>query len=266
MDTDVRYLAYTSPSKLSISEFCQKFQLDIENDPRNKFFWNFHSNNIIVVDDVFLTYLGYKGLYNRKKVGFFKLLKKNPQINYTEVADTKDVRKKHIVLDIIDMETLMTQMRTEKCVEIRKLLSSFKDLKTKYSEYEQHRAIHLTELLTQQNYSLLTTVDALKISYEEGRRLAEEERIIAERRHEETLKIADEAERRNAEAERRHKEAERRHEEERKLAEEERKLAAERHSQLSSQLEKNTFILRTDIGPNLAPIPISKNKCRNLGN
>lgn len=238
--TDVGEWIHKYPTKLPLVEFCKKFDLDIENDQRNKLFWNLHLNQSIVVDDLLLTYLGYSGIYNQKKSRIVKLLKKNPQIQFTEVDDNKDIRKKHIVLNVMDMETLMMQMRTDKCMEIRQLFSIIKYIMTKYCEYEKYHSHHLAELLTTQNQTLLTAVKDFRSSYEEERKRAEEER-----------KRAEDARLFAAEAERRH--------------EDERRLAAARHSQLSNQLQKNTKILRKDIGPNLSPLPISKNKCRNLG-
>lgn len=257
-DTNVEQWVSSNPQKLTLNQVCLKFGIDIENDPVNKIFWNIGLTRKIVINEDMLDYMGYSGPFNIKNNSFRRLLYKNIQIDYYEVADTRDIRKKYVVLDGIDFEALLMQMRTPKADELRTLFSLMKMSMTKYCEYEKQYAIHLTEICRWQTNVVLEKLDRVGLKLE-----FEMERAACERREIEQKAAS---ERQRAEEERQRADEERhRAEEERQLAEEERQRAECRAHRIQKQLERNVNILQDTIAPNLTPPPISSKKMRLLG-
>lgn len=128
---------WVSPTKLTLKEVCAKFDLDIENDHRNRVFWNINITQKVLVNDDVLDFIGYAGSYKYKKYSMTKLLKKNPHIEYSEIKDEENSQKKYYVLSALDFESIMMQMRTPKIIELRYLFSLMKFILTKYNEYEK---------------------------------------------------------------------------------------------------------------------------------
>lgn len=230
-DIDAEYLLQECPFKLSLSEIGKIYDLDIVNDDRNKVFWNINMNNKVLIDDLMYDYLGYKGTsYSYKKHTLSKLLTNstNNYIQYEEVPDEKDPRKKYYVLSGIDFESLLMQMRTAKVVELRRLFSKMKTVFVKYCEYERLYERHQSQLLMSQNNFLVRSVEDLKSlvvtvksNADEERARAEEERVRAEEE-----RVKSEMERFNAELDRsRAEERERKSEEEHARADAERRRA-----------------------------------------
>lgn len=263
-DINIESLVTKQPFKLSLNEICRMFNLDIENDNRNKVFWNININNKVLIDDQLFNYLGYKGIsYSNKKHALTNLLKSpaNKYIKYEEVTDEKDQRKKYYVFSGIDFECLLMQMRTEKVVELRRLFSKMKHIFVKFCEYERLYEKHQSQIMNSQNSILLKSVEELKSLVVTVKSTADEERVKAE---EERLK----AEQERIKAEEREQKSERERvkaEEERVKAEEERSRAEQRSIALMEQMKRNVTILNTVIAPRMAPLPIGRNKIRILG-
>jgi len=241
-DSDVStWICAGNISKISVTEVCGKFDIDIDNDRKNRFFWNIQLDKKVVVNEQLLDWLGYSGSrYSLKKVVMTKLLAKNPHIRYEEITDDTDPRKKYYVLDAVDFEGIMMQMRTEKVRELRELFSLMKMIIVKYCEYEKFYEKHSAELLRRQNNQLMGSVNELKS-------------LVL------TVKLDGDERERKAEEERR------KAEEERQKAEDERQRAEERSRRLSSQIETNIVSLRTIIAPNVVPPPINRLKVHRLG-
>jgi len=262
--------------KLSLNEVCAKFDLDIENDNRNRIFWNININQRVLVNEDVLGYLGYSGkTYHQKKIAFFKLLRKNDYIKYSEIACDSDPRKKYYVLSSLDFESLIMQMRTDKVVELRNMFSKMKYIITKYNEYEKFYERYQTQILQLQNNRLAHNVEELKeillnvqTSSDKDRLKAEEDRIKAEEERNKALQREQfaESERRKAQQREEYAEQERKKAEmEREKSEAERFRAQARSERLEQLIEDTNYKLNTTIGPNLSPAPISKGKCRSLG-
>ena len=227
--------------KITVNEVCARFGVDIDNDRRNRFFWKIQLDKKVIVNEELLNWLGYSGSrYYLKKTLITKLLAKNPHIQYEEITDEKDCRKKYYVLDAIDFEGIMMQMRTEKVRELRELFSLMKMIVVKYCEYEKFYEKHSAELLRQQNYQLIGSVNELKSL---------------------VLTVKEDGD----ERERRAEEERRKAEEERTRAEERERRAEERSRRLSTQIENNIKRLRRDIAPNVVPAPINPSKVHRLG-
>lgn len=290
-DINVELLIKNYSFKLSLYEIGRLFNLDIENDNRNKVFWNINVNNKVLIDDLMFEYLGYKGMkYNKKKYAVQKLLTNhtNNYIKYEQVADEKYPRKKYYVLSGIDFESLLMQMRTDKVVELRRLFSKMKTVFVKYCEYEKMYERHQSQMLYSQNNFLVKSVEDLKslvvivksnadeeraraeeeqIKAEERERKAEEERRRAEERERQSEEERDRAEKERFRAEERERRAElerARAESERYKAEEERYLAEQRAVRMVTQMKRNYAILNTVIAPLVAPRPIG-NKIKFFG-
>lgn len=266
-EVDVRQ--WISPMKLSYTEICTKFGIDIENDRKNAFFWNLLLTAKIVVNDDLLSWCGYTGEYKNMKMHFMALLKKNTHMAYSEIEDAQYRKKRYIVMESLDFESLLMQMRSRKAQEIRKLYSILKHISTQYTKYEKYFEEHRNELILLQNNQLTNSVNELKDLVlqvkdtadkeveraEEERRRAEEERQLAEKRYEE-----EQEERRRAE--KRCKEEQ-----------EERKRAEKRHFEVTDKLNVITKRirsevvdrLRNEIAPRVSPAPINANKQRCLG-
>ncbi|CAH2109114.1 unnamed protein product [Euphydryas editha] len=185
---DVR--KWVSPLKLSYSEVCRKFGIDIENDRRNAFFWNMMLDNMLVVNDDLLSWCGYSGEYKTMKNHFLSLFKKNPQFLYDEIEDTECRRKRYIVMDTMDFESLLMQMRSRKAQEIRELYSLLKYISMQYVKYEKYYEEHRDEIISQQNNQLTQSVHELKdlvlqVKFNADREIekTEEKRRKAEKRH-----------------------------------------------------------------------------------
>ncbi|KAK2574814.1 hypothetical protein KPH14_013074 [Odynerus spinipes] len=150
---DVR--SWISPIKLTYSEVCLKYGVDIENDRKNAFFWNMSMGDKVIVNDDLLTWCGYSGQYKNQKNNFTQLLKKNPQILYNEIKDEKNPRKSYIVLDTLGFESLLMQMRSPKAREIRELYYYFRHISTQYMKYEKYFEKHINEIIMGQNKHLM---------------------------------------------------------------------------------------------------------------
>lgn len=125
-------------TKLTLAIFCLKFNIDIENDRINKLFWHIGITHKVIINDEILTYMGYSGNFSVKNLKFRRLLhKKNINIEYEEVSDILYPRRKYVILDEIDFEFLLSQMRTSKASKLRNLFSLMKMSTTKYCEYEK---------------------------------------------------------------------------------------------------------------------------------
>lgn len=248
------------PRKLSVNQVCVHFGLDVENDTKNRFFWNSTIQDKIKITGDLLKWLGYSGDYRAQKYNISRLLKKNDYIQYDEVSDEENPSKKYYVVNGIDFASLMMQMRTTKAIELRELYAIMKEIVMKYRIYEKMYEERLNDLIRRQNDmltaqmgNLQTMMASIKESTEEERRRAEEERQRAEERE------------RRAEEERRRAEEERcRAEEERQLAEERERRAEERNLVLQSKLKYGVDTLRNVIAKKMSPNPINKNKVRCL--
>lgn len=168
---DVR--TWISPIKLSYTEVCKKFGIDILNDRRNSFFWNLLSNDKIIINDEVLDWCGYSGEYRTKKTNFSHLLKKNNHILYNEIRDEKNQRKYYFVLEPLDFESLLMQMRSPKAREIRELYSYLKYISTQYTRYEKYYEEHSKEILMGQNKQLMKTIDKYEQRAEASEKLQE---------------------------------------------------------------------------------------------
>lgn len=240
------------------------FDVDIENDHRNKVFWNITTNKKVIIDDQMYNYLGYSGQrYHKRKYTLAKLLKRpgNEYIQYEEVADEQDERKKYYVLSGTDFDIILMQMRTPKVVELRHLFSILKNIMVKQCEYEKLYDRYQAAMLMSQNNILLSSVNELKSLVVTVKTTADEERKLAFERE-----YRAEQERQKAEDERQKAEDERqRAENERQLAFERERLAERRSNILSQQMQRNVSILNSVIAPRIAPLPIGKHKTRGLG-
>lgn len=123
--------------KLSYSEVCEKFGIDIDGDKRNAFFWNMTMDKKLKVTEDLLSWCGYSGEYKTMKTNFLSLVKKNPQITYDEIKDSVVTKKRYVVLDPLDFESLLMQMRSPKAAEVRELYSYLKHISVQYMKYEK---------------------------------------------------------------------------------------------------------------------------------
>ena len=240
---DVDQLVENVRYKLSPVEIFRRCGIDIENDARNRIFWNITNEKRILIDDQMYEFLGYsRETYSKKKFSLTKLLKKphNSHIQYDEVCDERDVRKKYYVLSGTDFDCLLMQMRTQKAQELRQLFSIMKHIVVKIHEYELRYEQYQAKMLHSQNNVLLRSMDELKSLMNEREERAERERVKAEQ---ERVKA----------------------EQERVKAEQERQRAEERSNLMLNQMRRNVDILNNVIAPRVVPLPISKNKNRRLG-
>lgn len=152
-DVDVR--TWISPIKLTYTEVCKKYGIDITNDRRNAFFWNLLSNSKIVINEDVLTWCGYSGEYRNMKTSFAHLLRKNSHILYNEIRDEKNDRKSYYVLESLDFETLLMQMRSRKAQEIRELFTYLKHISTQYIKYEKYYKEYQNQLIRGENSQLV---------------------------------------------------------------------------------------------------------------
>lgn len=270
--------------KVSIEEAFVYSGLDIIHDARNKFFWNTHLEKIIKVDENLLNWAGYKGEYMIQKKMFKKLLKKNPEIEYTSVKDEIDEKnqKTYIVLKWQDFESLLMQMRSEKSIEIRKIFSKIKELTLLYMSYEKEYEKNMHEIVKRQNSELLQKQDALMLSVqqltgivtdEREQAKIEQEKLDSERKlaeferekAEEARKLAIE---RESKAEFEREKAEREREKadlERKLAKEREEKASYERLALQNVIKSTKSHLINVIAPLTAPHSINSKKMRCLG-
>lgn len=177
-ETDVYTWIVKSPQvKLSLADICIYFGIDIEHDVRNRIFWNIQLSKKVVVDEMLLDYIGYTGLtYKCKKNAFRKLLLKNTHICYEEI--TEDFGKKLYVVNAMDFETLLMQMRTLKIAEVRELFTLMKCITAKYCEYEKLFEEHKNKLLLVQNSKMMATMQEMNTRCEQ---LADLERACAQK-------------------------------------------------------------------------------------
>ncbi|CAK1579815.1 unnamed protein product [Parnassius mnemosyne] len=235
---DVRQ--WIAPLKLSYSEVCEKFGIDIKNDRRNAFFWNMMLGKNIIINDDLLSWCGYTGDYRNMKTNFMSLLKKNPHFKYEEIDDASFRKKRYIVLDTLHFESLLMQMRSRKAQEIRELYSFLKYISMQYMKYEKYFEEYRNELISAQNNQLTQSVHELKDL---------------------VLLVKSNADREIERAE-----------QERLKAEEERRQAEKRHLTVSTKLDiirkriRTEVVdqLRTEIAPLVAPLPINRKKDRCL--
>lgn len=169
---DVR--SWISPIKLSYSEVCLKYGVDIENDRKNAFFWNMSMGDRVIVNDDLLSWCGYSGQYKNQKNNFTQLVKKNPQITYTEIKDEQNPRKSFIVLDTLAFESLLMQMRSPKAREIRELYYYFRHISTQYIKYEKYYEKHLNEIIMGQNKLLVDYAQRADARDEEAKKIENE--------------------------------------------------------------------------------------------
>ncbi|CAH0717174.1 unnamed protein product, partial [Brenthis ino] len=144
--------------KLSYGEVCEKFGIDINNDRRNAFFWNMMLDKKIIINEELLSWCSYY-VYRKKR---------------------------YIVMNTMDFESLLMQMRSRKAQEIRELYSFLKHISMQYMKYEKYYEEHRNELISMQNNQLTQSVRELKdlmLQVEQERLKAEEERQLAEQRH-----------------------------------------------------------------------------------
>lgn len=257
---DVR--SWISPLKLSYTEVCMKYKVDIVGDRKNAFFWNIMLDKKIVMGDDLLSWCGYSGDYKHMKTHFLALLKKNSHIQYTEIEDVNYRKKRYIVMDPLDFESLLMQMRSRKAQEIRELYSFLKHISIQYTKYEKYYEEHRNELISHQNNQLTQSVYELKDLVLRVKDTADKEIERAE------------IERKRAEEERKQAEEERKRAEDRYVEEQkERAKAEKRHCEVSDKLNGITKRirsevvdrLRNDIAPMVSPAPINPNKERCLG-
>lgn len=261
---DVTKWIQNIPYKLSTVEIYKKFGIDLENDVRNRIFWNITMEKKVLIDEKMYDYLGYSGeMYSTKKNALYKLLNKpyNQHIQYTEVADEHDVRKKYYVLSGNDFDEIIIQMRTPKVRELRKLFSILKTIAIKQHEYEKLYERFQAQMLVSQNNILLHSVHELKSMVTIVQTSADEERqkAAAERQRAEYERQSAEIREQLADEERQKAEMRERR------AEEERQRAEQRSRLLTEQMKRNVTILTNVIAPNMAPEPIGKHKIRQLG-
>lgn len=230
--TNVSEWMNKSAIKLSLAQVCQKFGIDIENDQVNKIFWNINITHRVLVNEDMLNYFGYSGTFYTKNQSFRKLLHKNKNIEYAEITDTIDIRKKYVILNGIDFESLLMQMRTPKAAELRTLFSIMKLLLVKYSEYEKVYALRLAELSDMRANQVIEKLDNVAASLEYARneiaageaKAAQERRAIEEKAAQERRILAQKA-------------AEERHEIAQKALEIEHNATRERHEFAQKALE-----------------------------
>lgn len=123
------------PSMYSIDDICRKFDFDIVNNVQNKLFWDIFHSDYIVVDKDLLKHLGYTGPFAYTKSAFSKLLQRNPQIAYTEIAGDTVNSVKGFKLSSPDFECILMRMRTTNSEEIRRMYFIMKTIVTKYYHY-----------------------------------------------------------------------------------------------------------------------------------
>lgn len=125
-------------------EVCMEYGVDVENDKRNRFLWNFNLQKQLIVNNDLLEWCGYSGVFKHMKSGFKKLLKKNKHISYTEIPDPTITKKKYVVLNSSDFVSLLIQMRNTKAKEIHEMLTryeKFKEQTRRKIAEEQHRLV-----------------------------------------------------------------------------------------------------------------------------
>lgn len=194
----------------------------------------------VLINDEILDFLGYVGqTYKNKKNSITKLLKKNSEVRYEEVPDERDPRKKYYVLNSIDFEALIMQMRTEKVVELRHMYSRMKFVISRYTEYEKYYAQQQRELLQMQNTQLINSVIELKELILSIKYSADEERRLADDERSQTILREHLAQQERQRAE-----------EERQRAEERELEARRRNEVMKGMMQINVYVLRK-IAPNV---------------
>lgn len=82
--------------KITVNDVCSKFGIDIENDRKNRFFWNIQLDKKVVLTEELLNWLGYGSeKYYVKKHAITNLLKKNRLVRYSEITMTKEIHEKN---------------------------------------------------------------------------------------------------------------------------------------------------------------------------
>lgn len=227
MKKPVDVTQWLSPLKLSYTDVCSKFGIDVINDHRNAFFWNMMLDKKLVVNNDLLDWCGYSGEYKTKKLAFISLLKKNPHILYQEIQDQIVTKKRYVVMEPLDFESILMQMRSRKAQEIRELYSFLKHISIQYMKYEKYYEEHRNEVMSHQNNQLTQSVHELKDLVLQVKHNADEEIERAEKRH---LEVTD-------------------------------KLTTIKKRIRTEVVDR----LRTDIAPLVSPTPINLNKERCLG-
>ena len=87
----------------------------------------------LVMDEEMLTYMGFRGTFERKNNAFKKLLQ---PADYTEIVDEKDATKKYIVLDNY-LFALVFRANVEKFNQMLKQFILLKSIVDKYQEYSR---------------------------------------------------------------------------------------------------------------------------------
>lgn len=146
---------WTSPTKLSFKEICEKSGISLEYDQRNIFFWNMSLSDEVVINNDLLHWCGYKGSFKRKKYAFLKLLKKqSPPLQYDKIEDTNYRKTKNIIMKTFDFQSLLMQMRSQKAAEIRMLYVHINHILMQYLKYEKYFEKHRHELIQAHNNQL----------------------------------------------------------------------------------------------------------------
>lgn len=242
---DVRDWYLNNFYKLSIIEVCQKFGIDVTNDRKNNFLLKIQLDKRVVITDDLLNWLGYSNQeYWKKRKNFNRLLQKNSHIPYNEITDEMNARKKYFVLDTLDFESLMMQMRNDKVIVLRELFSLLKMIVVKYNEYENYFEKKISEMLKRENNDLIRSVNELKSLV-----------LTVKLQGEDMYRRSEEERRRAVERERLADQEICRADEERWRAEERARFAEERINILMNVIKTNEKSLRTNIAPLVVPTP-----------
>lgn len=151
--------------KISIEEVFRYTRFDIVYNMKNKFFFEQLFKETTKIDEKLLNWIGYKGEYKIQKKMFRKLLKKNTEIEYTNIRDEINGKnqKTYIVLKWQNFEYLLMRMRTEKSMEIRKIVSKIKKVTLLYRLYEKEYDKKINELIKRNNNELMRKQEDLLV-------------------------------------------------------------------------------------------------------
>lgn len=259
--TNIDSLIRENSNKLSIEDICERFGLDIKNDKRNKFFWNTNLTNSVLINEDLLNWAGYAGGYKHQNLNITKLLKRNKQIEFGQIKDEHNPRKRYYVVNTLDFDSLLMQMRTKKAIEIRELFSIIKHVFLKYTEYERNYELRLKELwnyeyhkISEQNNQIMCRINEFKNAL-----TLEREKFSAERKF--TLERA-----RRAEEARQRAETECRSALRREANVQHSHQALQRMvTHMEEKIVYTKSVLVHNVAPLLSPKPINNKKIRSLG-
>lgn len=133
--------------KLTPSEVCVKFGIDLD-DSTNAFWWSIVTSKQIIVTDEFLDMCGYGGSNLCKRASFKSLVRKN-NIEYYKILQPVNTKQQLIAINTSDFEFLLMQMRNSR--NIKKLYFFLRDIYMMYIKYEYYFELYTNKKLSEAN-------------------------------------------------------------------------------------------------------------------